>query len=243
MLNDDDACILKFQVAVVFKECLKTSVVDILTHFLSEHKERFNGNPAINPNADDLRDRLHPDATFLILKSISNQWELRIATKRVDILYSETLQRDVLDANLVIQECSFVLSSFIKIAGVSAERFGFVRDMVIEIDSPAEFLSQLFCKEKWTQPQSPFGGLHNFEIHFHKVLNKDGLDINSWTRFRTMNLISGEIVKPIFAIEQDINTLREKELSDSDSGRLSDFLKQALSLMDRTLEAFPLERQ
>ena len=228
----------KFQVAIFFVGLLRISVVDILTNFLPKHNKRFNAVPFIYTEADRQREQFSPEAPFVIFKSADNNWVFPIATSRADIGRIKTSEHDVLDSHDLSQQCTSILNDFIESTGMAVWRLGLICERIIYQQTPAAFLSHLFCKETWTQPQRPLGNLNNFEVHFHEVLDLQGVTINSWTRFKTGILPSGEETKPVVVVEQDINTLSDDKSREYHREKLSDFLDGALKIMDHSFISF-----
>jgi hypothetical protein len=85
-------------------------------------------------------------------------------------------------------------------------RLAAVLQSVAEPTSPAAEVARHFFKERWLE--GPLNRPKELEVHAHKVFRlREDLDVNSWVRVRTAELIDTKI--PVVSLEQDINTLEE----------------------------------
>jgi hypothetical protein len=198
--------------ASIFTPGLQFRSAKVLTHLLSEHGDKFDGDPSIAPSPIGLPKlpiQIHFGPQFS-LQSRDGMLKLMVRSERLDLVQErdEGLSEDQL-GDFLNWACKLVLG-YLKFNDAKAGRLACVQNRICEDQNPSLTLAKHFCKDELIA--GPLNRPGEFELHAHKRFRLGTMfDINSWMRFRTA-VKQGQLDFPPTAIlvEQDFNTLSEQ---------------------------------
>lgn len=176
--------------------------------------ERFDAEPIILPSAQGL-----PRAVpRLIVQSQSGQWRCEIASARINFFWRRAAP-EVAEPTLpeFFTDAQRFLHEYVAYQGARVGRVAAVLNRYVRHDSPASFLTQHFCQERWV---TSLADVQSFELHIHRRFDLGTFSTNCWVRNKTGTISEQGEPKPIILVEQDINTLAEdiddKEFSENE---------------------------
>lgn len=149
------------------------------------------------------------DVPEVIMENSKNAWALRIGKSRMD-LFAEPTKHDE----------KMTLSNFIDIfQEVAIKIFEMQRDSFSLISYRIGFITHLVCltenavdlvSKKYTTNLIEPEETSKLELHFLKKYNREGMDLNRWTRIRS-RIEENEVPSQV-NLEVDINTPNEKKV-------------------------------
>jgi len=163
------------------------------------------------------------------LKSNDGFWQLQVSLRRTDLLFikpanitggptTPSLKEFSVYANRLFSDYNEKRPDIrIQRLALITERYAKASDV-----TPAQFLSQKFCKKEFMEDKAPFNNVKGFEIHSLKRYDKKGFTVNSWVRLRGTDLLDFSInpnspqKTPIILLSNDVNTLSDFDDPDKD---------------------------
>lgn len=234
---------MRLRAAGFFASVTDIPVVDVLTGFLSAHKQVFDGTPSFTPEPDKPSQSLPPEIPRITLNSsISGKWVFQIAKSRADVVRTISGPEDFLSVSILHEECAPILESFVHMFNIEMVRMGSISEWLSMQEKPGQNLARFFCRDAWIGPGGELNDPENFELHAHKVFNMAGrFQANCWLRFKTGHA-SGIIEGPSIIFEHDINTVAQAGRVFS-AQECREFYQAASKEFERTIPEFCSERK
>lgn len=150
-----------------------------------------------------------------ILSSLDRTWKLEVSLERTNLIYLNPDFSPITDPN-ALDFANYVkefFRSYKKAYKIRIQRLAFIIERVAKIEkkTPAQFIADTFCKEKYLK--KPFNKTNSFEIHSLKKYEFKKFEINSWVRLKSVVLAS-DPPTPALQVVSDINTFAIQEAQD-----------------------------
>lgn len=168
----------------------------------------------------------------IILNSQNNCWKLEISLQRTNLVFLKPLTEPVKAPSLKEfgSYASGIFSKYKSQTNIRIQRLALVTERFhkIEHSSPSQFLAAKFCNDIFLEKDKPFDRTNGFEIHSLKKYEREGFNVNSWVRLKSVNLKDSTQTPVLFAAN-DVNTLSEDqsiEFNVEDIARFYDYFPQ-----------------
>ena len=238
MLRAKDFSLASCQ-ATVFTPEEEVSGAKLVRGLLPRWSKHFDADPMILP----VPDGISRDVPKLVLESKHKQWRCEIASARVNLFWKKTkAEPQAPTLPDFFAEASRLLGEYVQFQGARVGRLAAVLMRFAELPKPGAFLCKHFCRDRWVDEL--LNDLSGFEFHVHKRVSlSERFSANLWTRNKTGTITSGEKLRDIVFVEQDLNTLADEiDKADFSQKDIESFYSLAARELEAALESFyPVE--
>jgi hypothetical protein len=164
----------------------------------------YSADPIALPTLPDAPEGL----PGVILQSRDQSRTAAIAPARIDLV-ENCGSADNANVADILQVLSERLATFSECSKTTYGRLAAVVARIAEQRDPGLALARQFCRDEWLR--QPLNRPDGFELHAHRVFDlQESVPVNSWIRIKTVKVGPGPYDQVL--VEQDINTLQEKQL-------------------------------
>lgn len=234
MLIASDFNLVTAQTVVFTPEYAAFSVPKLLACVLGKYAELYDGDVQTIP----LPELSPPDFPRVILQSQDGNWRLQASPSTVSSFssfFANTASAGKKPEEIV-DKCTEVLTHYLKTTEARVNRIALVFTWMHKTESSAHLLIEKFCKPELQA--SIFNKSQNFEVHSYEKTDLGSFSTNVWMRCKTAELMTGDGLKQIIAIEQDINTLTEETTHIFSVEEILEYVQLALFEMNRLLQLY-----
>lgn len=218
--------------AVVFTPELQLNINRVIAELVGKYSDRFNGDPVVIP--------IPPDAPReiprIILKNQDESWKAQFSSTRLDIIWLRNyLKNDVLDITDFLNYSDKIFSSYRELTKTRFGRLALIINRIQKSSDPGKELASHFCKQQWLQSKA-LNRPENFELHAFKKykVNEEIGEVNSWIRHKTVRVkVDMTNIANAISVEQDLNTLQERNEPDDYESLRKIFFKTAPNEMGK----------
>lgn len=218
--------------ATLFTPEADVSAARFLTQLFGHWGARFDAEPTVIP----LPEGVPKEVPKIILESRNQLWRCEVASGRVNLFWRRAAtEGEGLSLLEFYQTALPMLLEYRTFVASPIRRLAAVVNRLAMHDSPARYLAEHFCRDRWLQ--APFNRPENFELHAHKQFQlTEGIAANSWVRSKTAKVVESN--RPIVLVEQDLNTLTEEVDRAFTDDEIRCFFETAAVEFDRIIELY-----
>lgn len=203
--------VIKFQGSIFTPDLVISNYLKFMNTVGELQGEVLQGNPTALPIPQDAPAEI-PRFQFV---SRDGKWMLTISLVRTDLIFFDpsdpsSAGQTGIDAETFSKKCINFFGNYKDKLDLRVQRLAFVTERISPDDNASNFIIEKFCRADMVREGKPFNNVSRFEIHSLKKYDWGDYRLNSWVRFKAVDLKTDKTIPCLF-LQNDLNTLSVDE--------------------------------